>query len=267
MPALGGTLGWVVGSVLRIRRRHVDAALARAGLDRSGQTARDVYQSLGTTVFELLWAAGRPDSSSNSLVHVDAWHRVEAVRAAGRGIVVATAHTGNWDLSACAMAERLPLTVVTKHLSWRSLDRFWQRLRARRGVRLLDPEGALSHARAHLAEGRAVTFLIDQAPLRDRGVERSSFLGATAQHDAVFALLAARCRVPIVLAFPLRRPDGTHEVTIAGVLEPPERPSRQWAASATRAAAAALEQFVRDHPEQWLWLHRRWKQAPRTGLR
>lgn len=261
MRTLGGGLGWLVGSALRIRREHVRRSLVRAGIEAAPRTARGVYASLGTTVFELLWAAGRPPASSAALVRVEGWSEVERALAQGRGLVVATAHTGNWDLAACAVASRLSLTVVTKHLSWRSLDRFWQRLRARRGVDLLDAEGALRHARARLADGGAVAFLIDQAPGRANGIENGPFLGGTADHDATFALVAARCRAPVVLAFPRRRADGTHEVVVRGVLSPPGRPSRAWVRRTTLAAAASLDAFVREQPEQWLWLHRRWKRA------
>jgi KDO2-lipid IV(A) lauroyltransferase len=84
-------------------------------------------------------------------------------------------------------------------------------------------------------------------------------------------LLALRARAPLVAAFPLRRADGRHEVIIAGVIEPPARASHAWAEAAMLRVTHALEELVREHPEQWLWMHRRWKQPraeraePRTG--
>jgi KDO2-lipid IV(A) lauroyltransferase len=258
MTSLGRVLGWFVGSVLRIRRLHAVNALRTAGIEDPETLVDNLYAHLGTGVFELLWTAGHPKQSFD-FVRVDGWELVEDALKKGRGLVVATAHTGNWDLAACAMAERVALTVVTKHLSWQSLDRFWQELRAARGVDLVDARGALAQARERLAKGGAVVFLIDQAPLRSSGVESFPFLGAHAEHDATFAIVAARYRAPIVLAFPLRCDDGTHAVKILGVLDPPEAPSRQWVKATVCTASARLDAFVRQHPGQWLWLHRRWR--------
>ncbi len=255
----GRVLGWLVGSVLRIRRKHVVNAMLHAGVEPSVARVNGVYAQLGMGVFELLWAAGHEPSRGASLVRVDGWERVESALAQGRGLVVATAHTGNWDLAACAMAQRLPLTVVTKHLSWRSLDRFWQSLRAARGVDLVDASGALTEARDRLSKGGAVVFLVDQAPLRASGIERLPFLGKEADHDATFAIVAARNRAPVVLALPVRHADGTHGVRVELVVNPPDRASRAWVRSTVEAVSKALEGFVRERPEQWLWLHRRWR--------
>ena len=102
-------------------------------------------------------------------------------------------------------------------------------------------------------------MLVDQAPERARAVMACPFLGRTAYVDLSPALLAQRFRCPLVAVFPLRLRDGTYTLESAGTLYPPGRPSHSWAEDAMRQVTAWLEQFVRTHPEQWLWLHRRWK--------
>lgn len=256
----GGLLGWLVGSVLRIRRRHAAASMRRVGIENTGEHLRLMYRSLGTLVFELLWTAGRPSHQAIGFFERDEeqWKRVEAALSLGKGLVVATAHTGNWDLLACAMASRVPLMVVTRHLSWRSLDRFWQRMRADRGVVLVDPQGAVQRASAHLRQGGVVAFLIDQRPLRERGTIEAPFLGASARHELVFADIAARCRAPVAVALAQRAPRGRHRLAVPAIFEPPERPSRAWVKQITLEASAQLDALVRRAPGQWLWLHRRW---------
>jgi Kdo2-lipid IVA lauroyltransferase/acyltransferase len=271
-----------VGSVLRIRRRHVLLAMSRARVPDAERVTGAMYASLGAGLLELLWLAGRrpADLDRVAVFTGRAGSRLNAAASQGRGIVIATAHTGNWDLAACATArwlgrEAAPgsrLSVVTRRLSWRALDRYWQALRAERGVDLIDGTGgdALPLIRAALAAGGAVALLTDQVPVRAAAGARSSrgsvtlpFLGAPALHDLGPAILAARARAPIAVAFAHRDVDGRHVMDVLDVLPAPR--DRAEIVEATARIARALETFVRAHPEQWLWLHRRWKTSERAG--
>src|SRR5262249_37273832 len=148
---------------------------------------------------------------------------------------------------------------VTKRLSWRALDRYWQRLRAERGVSLVDAQGATAEVRDALAQGGVVALLVDQAPERASGVATFPFLGKPAKHDLAPALLAARARAPVVVLFGRRDERGMHRLELCEQISPEELRARGGAQAAMERIAAALERFVRACPEQWLWLHRRWK--------
>jgi KDO2-lipid IV(A) lauroyltransferase len=269
LRALGAILGLLVGSALRIRRRHVEDALRAAGIARVTAVARGVYASLGAGLFELLWLAGRPPGALAERFTM-APAAAEALRRAaalGRGVVVATAHTGNWDLGACAAARWFaedgraggPLHVVTKRLSWQALDRYWQGLRAAQGVVLVDARGAAAAVREALRAGGVVALLVDQAPERPSGWTALPFLGRPAKHDLAPALLAARARAPLLVILGHREADGHHRLELCETIAPEELRGRGGVEAATGRIAAALEGFVRAHPEQWLWLHRRWK--------
>src|SRR6266542_3122671 len=255
---LGAAVGAFAGSILRIRRRHVERSIRRAGLADPPAAARAMYSSLGTALLEFLWIAGRgvPPESCVRLTE-----RASAALRRYRGaLIVATAHTGNWDLLACVAArEHVPLTVITKRLSVRWLDRFWHGVRRLQGIELLSGEALFARASGALARGRAVALLIDQAPERSSAAIEANFMGQRARCDLMPALLAARTRVPLALALGRRTTDGRHELDIPLVLEPPLGPSRAWVERATCDLQSQLEQFVRAHPSQWLWLHRRWK--------
>jgi Kdo2-lipid IVA lauroyltransferase/acyltransferase len=220
-----------------------------------------MYRSLGAGVLELLWLAGRSRPALDRIVTLDdeALVALERAQSRGRGMVVAASHTGNWDLAACAVAARVPLLVVTKRLSVRALDVFWQTTRARFGVGLASAEAALGRGRSHLARGGAVAMMIDQVPLRTRHGVCGDFLGDRAWIDKAPATLAARTGAPLVVSAARRTATGHHVVSALCVLEPPEDAGRAWIESATREATAALDAFVRRHPEAWLWMHRRWK--------
>jgi KDO2-lipid IV(A) lauroyltransferase len=260
LRALGAALGYLAGSVLRIRRAHVDDAMRAAGIADAPSQARAMYASLGASAVEFLWLA-RCGEEATRHVAIEEASAAPWLRAVGRGrgVVIAASHTGNWDLAASAIARDLELLVVTKSLSARSLDGFWQSTRAGAGVRLATAEGAMARARALLRRGGAVAMMIDQAPRSSRCAVRVEFLGRPAFADRAPAALAAISGAPLVVAASRRDGRGEHVLHVLEVLEPPVRPTRRWIAEATISASRALDAFVRAHPSQWLWLHRRWK--------
>jgi KDO2-lipid IV(A) lauroyltransferase len=109
-----------------------------------------------------------------------------------------------------------------------------------------------------LRGGSHVAMMIDQAPERRSAVVLVPFMGKLAEVDLAPALLAMRARRPLLVAFPLRTRLG-HQIELAGLLEPPARPNQSWPKEAMTQATVWLEDLVRREPEQWLWLHRRWK--------
>lgn len=253
-------LGWLAGSVLRIRRAHVERAMRVAGIEEPGRTARAFYAELGASAVEFLWLALRgPKALSRVEIDAPSRGRWDAALAMNRGVVVAASHTGNWDLAACAVARERELLVVTKHLSVRWLDRFWQSTRAAVGVRLTDATGALARAKETLRRGGAVAMMIDQVPASARHAVSVEFLGAAAQADRAPAAFAAASGAPLVVAASRRDGRGRQVLEVLEVLVPPRHASRAWIERATRDATGALDAFVRRHPSQWLWLHRRWK--------
>ena len=263
----GAFVGWIAGSVLRIRRRHVERSMLAAAIARPASTAAEMYGALGVSAMEFLWLSS---SGTRALdhVHVDPSSRGPwlAALSRGRGVVVAASHTGNWDLAACAMAREVELLVVTKQLKVRFVDRFWQGTRAAQGVVLAHGGGVLKRARETLRRGGAVAMMIDQVPASPRRAMAIDFLGRPALVDRSPAVLAASARCPLVVAAACRERDGNHTLHVLEVLWPPERTAGAWIDAAARSYTRALERFVRAHPSQWLWLHRRWKGLDRlTG--
>jgi KDO2-lipid IV(A) lauroyltransferase len=257
---LGALLGWLAGSLLRIRRRHVEGSMRRAGIARAPAEARAMYAALGASAVEFLWMAVRGRRALDGVRFDEgSLARWREALGQGRGVVVAASHTGNWDMAACAVARDVELLVVTKHLSVRWLDRVWQSTRARLGVKLSDAHGAIARARAVLRRGGVVAMMIDQVPLSPRHASPVDFLGAAAATDRAPAAMAASARVPLVVAAARRDGSGRLVLHVLDVLQPPPRPTRAWVLHATRHATHALDRFVRAHPDQWLWLHRRWK--------
>jgi KDO2-lipid IV(A) lauroyltransferase len=237
-----------------------------AGIADPPRQARAMYASLGASAMEFLWLANRGHAATGHVsiddASANAW---QLAKDRGRGIVIAASHTGNWDLAASAIARDVDLLVVTKRLSAPSLDRFWQSTRADAGVRLTEAPGAMARGREFLRRGGAVAMMIDQVPQSFRHAVTVDFLGRPALVDRAAAALAAASGAPLVVAACLRSSGGSHVLYVLEVLVPPPRATRQWIVEATVSATRALDEFVRRHPSQWLWLHRRWKTLDGTA--
>ncbi len=263
LPVCGAAIGALVGGLLRVRRAHVEAAMERAGVADASAVAAGMYRSLATGLLELLWVMRRPEEARRrAVLGDDTAATLRGAMRGERGFVLAASHTGNWDLAACGLASRVPLLVVTKRLSMGSLDALWQSSRARMGVRLTGAAGALRRGRAMVEAGGAVAMMIDQVPARRRHAVRAVFLGAPAWVDRSPATLAARAGVPLVVGASRRDERGVQRLEVLEVVDPPRAAADAWIREATLRATAALDAFVRAHPTQWLWMHRRWKDPP-----
>ncbi|MBX3231590.1 MAG: hypothetical protein KIT84_23820 [Labilithrix sp.] len=249
MRALGVAIGWLAGSVLRVRRAHVEAAMVRAGVADAKGTAVRMYRALGVALVAFL--RGRP------LPAIDEEPLAAAI---ARGpVVLFASHTGNWELAAAAAARLLAargrrLSVVAKPMSTRWIDRLLARLRARLGVHVIAPEGALAAAGRALAAGDVVAMPIDQVP--DRPGLAVRFLGARAVVDRAPAIVAWRSRATVLV---IGATEGRASVLDVIPARSCSDRAGLWIDAAARRATAALEDFVRREPASWMWLHRRWR--------
>lgn len=196
--------------------------------------------------------------------NIDQWIRCEGgehfaeALSRGRGVLFATAHLGNWELSAFAHALITgPMNVVVRPLDNPLIDAFVERRRELSGNRVI---GKGDFARAilkALAANEAVGILIDQNASLDSGVF-VDFFGVPACAGSGFAKIAARSGAAVIPGFAL-----WSEAEQRYVLRfYPPVPITGDAVLDTQTLHARLEQVIRDHPDQWLWLHRRWKTRP-----
>jgi lauroyl/myristoyl acyltransferase len=275
----GAAIGWLTGSVLRIRRAAVDSAMGRAGVTDPSREATAMYAALGTGVMELLWLAGstptRREQALRRHVAFDGDLDLALRAACARGpVVLAASHTGNWELVAYGAAQVFAgydrrLAVVVKEQSVGAFHAFCMNLRQACGLALLAPRGAMAEARRRLASGHVVAMPIDQVPDRARHGLGVTFLGAEAHADrSPFALARAAGATLIVTAG--SRDGRTQRIHLLAELPAESQrgvPAGAWVAAATREASAALDTFVRVRPSSWLWLHRRWRAPFELGRR
>lgn len=256
---LGALLGTIWCWLLPIRRRVVRQNIAYALPELSARTRRQIaarcYRHVATTVLELFWLTGRPRPELDQVVVVTGLEHYERVREQRRGVVAVTAHLGNWDLLACSQAlSGVPLSVVTKELSAQRLSRIWMEARERMGVKLLPSRGSILAVLRTLRRGEVIGLVVDQRTAADEGGAEVAFFGRPAMTTTAPHVLAARTGAAVLPVFSYRASDGVHHVEVGAEIE-----TRSSAIATMTAINEAIEQAIRAHPEQWLWLHRRWK--------
>ncbi len=173
-----------------------------------------------------------------------------------------TAHLGNWEvLVRAAAALGVPVSIITRRLRAGWAERAWRRLR-RGGAGLIVAEGGARAVVAALQAGEVVGYVLDQHMPPRRAVW-VPFFGHPAATSPDLARLARLTGAPVVPLFTWRGSDGRHVVEIQPPLALPRTASAaDDILEGTRRCAATIEAAVRAHPEQWLWIHRRWKPPP-----
>ncbi len=271
--AAGAALGWLAYLVQPRRRRRARENLARSfegelGPRQIRSLVRRVFTGLGMNLAETCWVAARP-SRGERLVEIDGWEHLQAARALGKGLVLITGHVGSWDLMASVVARRgIPVSVIARESRDGRVNEFMVSLRSRLGVRSI-LRGSTGAARAilrTLRSGEALASIIDQ-DTRVQGIF-VEFFGRPAFTPTGPISLALRSGAPVVLMAGRRLPGGRHRLRF----DPPIRLSQdadreEEIRRHTAAFTRWLEERIREHPEQWVWIHRRWRRSERSAPR
>jgi Kdo2-lipid IVA lauroyltransferase/acyltransferase len=266
-PAVGAALGRFVYAVapplVRQSLRQLDLCYGE-GLSaaQKREVVRRMFEHLGRAVFDVLRLRRMGRDEVDRLVEVDGLCHFEEARAAGRGFIIVTGHLGNWELMAAWVAARVPLGVLARLLpNWR-LNDWLVETRRRHGVRTIY-RGSFSAAREairSLRRGEALGILIDQDTLVDGAFV--PFFGRPAFTPTGAAALALRTGALLLPTF-IHREGPRHRL----VFEPPVPVEARGSKHDTQVEYTALmtqriERRVREHPEQWVWMHRRFKTRP-----
>jgi KDO2-lipid IV(A) lauroyltransferase len=184
-------------------------------------------------------------------------HFENALRA-GRGVLFATAHLGNWELSAFAHALlAAPMSVVVRPLDNPLIDAMVERRRALTGNRPIGKKESARSILKALAANQAVGILIDQNESPETGVF-VDFFGIPACSSSGFAKIAAHSGAAVIPGFALwSERERRYILRFYRPVPMTGDPVRD-----TQALQSELEKVIRAHPDQWLWIHRRWKSRP-----
>jgi KDO2-lipid IV(A) lauroyltransferase len=264
---VGRRLGDLLYLALPGRRRVALANLEHAFPELTPRERRRLGrragQHVGLVVMELCAMLGRPLDHLLARITVDGREHLDGVMASHGRALMLTGHLGNWEiLSAAHRLAPYSLAVVVRPLDVGSLNALAERLRLKTGVELIAKRQALRPVLAALARGGMVAILLDQNASRREGVF-VPFFGRLASTSRSLGVLSVRSGVPIVPIFARREAGGRHRVIIWPPLVPPATNDREKATvELTARCTATIEAAIRQAPEQWLWMHGRWRTRP-----
>jgi len=261
---LGRMLGRLAWHVPRRERRKALAHFAIAFPDATGAQRRDairaMFRHLGMSVFELAWLPNLDARLREKTTDVDGIDKALELLDSGRGVICMTAHCGNWEWLAYVMGSYgRPVYVLQRERDAPEMNDYITNLRAKSGVRTID-RGSATSARdmiQAIRRGGMIAFVIDQN-IRTESV-KVPFFGLPALTPIGPARFAVRTEAAVVPAVIERLADGRHH---ARFLEPIFCKREDDPVALTARLTRIVEEQIRRVPEQWVWMHDRWRERP-----
>ncbi|MBX3022096.1 MAG: lysophospholipid acyltransferase family protein [Bdellovibrionales bacterium] len=256
---LGLFLAFLWFDLLRIRRKVVtdNIAIAFPEMTLSERTAlgRRSLRHLGINFVEysfLPWLKRENIDQHFDFLNAELFERALAQ---GRGVLLLTLHLGNGDLACSALSVRgYPMVMVSKYFTFKWLNDLWFGMRERLGTKFVPPRNSSYALLKALKTKQAVVIPLDQFTGPPIGV-KSTFFGVETGTAAGLAVMAERSKATVISVYSWRQPNGRHAIQF--VREIPAGDATPELV--TQRFNDELESFVRLHPDQWMWIHKRWK--------
>lgn len=260
---LGLFLGIVWFDLLRIRRGVAVDNVRQAFPGMSGRDqvklARASLIHLCTCLVEYGLFSQIKLSDKSSFFEIENYDIIQSALAKGKGVLLLTLHIGNGDLGTVGLSMAgLKVNLVSKVFRNQALNQVWFKFRSRFGTRFISPEKSSFDILRALKRNEIVIFVLDQFMGPPVGV-KTKFFGRETGTAAGLAMMAGRSGAPVVPVYTIRLANGRHRIVFE-----PEIPFQDLDSDPiqvmTQVYTDKIETIVRKHPEQWMWIHRRWKE-------
>jgi len=258
-----GCLGFLFAARRRrIALENVEAAFPELSHEQRQRIVKQSLASLAMTAFEFV-SLPRFRGRLSQLVEVIGEENLPALRNTPQGAILLVAHLGNWEVGGAILAERgVTLNVIAQPQKVVVVEEMIQSIRRQMGMRVIAKKRALVESLRVLRRGETLAMLIDQHNRRD-GLP-ILFFGRSAWTVASPAVLSLRTGCPVFPAFLVRKTDGSFRGHLDVPIHP--EPTGNFDSDVLRLTqqyTTIVENYVRMYPEQWMWVHRRWR--PESG--
>jgi KDO2-lipid IV(A) lauroyltransferase len=260
-------LGRILFSVVKKHRRiAIDNLTYAFGHEKQPKEiekiARRVFINLVQVVFEIGWSLNLKESQFTEHFKIDGYHNIKNAYQKGRGVLALTAHFGNWELLTVIGAMiKFPINIVVRPLDFKPLDYFIFNLRTRFGGKIIPKERSIHEIIRSLHRGDIVVLLMDQNVDWYEGVF-VDFMGHRACTNKGLALLALKTGAPVVPVFMVREKSGFRAEFGPEIFTVKTGDRQKDIEINTQEYNRVIENFIRRYPDQWFWVHQRWKTKP-----
>ena len=261
---LAFSVHWAFGRLRRVGVRNLELAFPELPFETRKRILRAVYLYLGWQLVEFCRMTRYTAQNTRDWIRTEGLEHYLAAQARGKGVLIVTGHLGAWELSSFYHSLMgYPMGMVIRRLDNRRLDDYVNAIRCLHGNRVLHKDdfgrGLLTAMRA----GQTVGILMDTNMTPPQG-EFVKFFGRPACTATGLAHVARKTGAAVLPGFMLWEPAERKYVLHFGEeIEIPHTGDAQADILAgTQLCTAAIEGWIRRYPDQWLWIHRRWKTRP-----
>ena len=258
--SLGGALGAFAGTIDRRRRRialdNLALALPSIGEAERPAVVRACFRHFGASFCDAISSQRFSRDEMAGRIDLVGFENFAMAAEGGAGTIVLGSHFGNWEVVPVAIALAVgPMSIIGRRADNPHFEKLVQGMRSRFGNRPLDKRGSVREMFRTLESGGRLGLLIDQR-VREKEAIEVPFFGHAALTSPIVARLSSRTGSPVVPVFGEELPGGRYRAEALAPIDP--EPGADDVAL-TRRYLEILESRVRERPELWLWLHRRWK--------
>jgi len=261
---LAFSVHWAFGRLRRVGVRNLELAFPELPFETRKRILRAVYLYLGWQLVEFCRMTRYTAQNTRDWIRTEGLEHYLAAQARGKGVLIVTGHLGAWELSSFYHSLMgYPMGMVIRRLDNRRLDDYVNAIRCLHGNRVLHKDdfgrGLLTAMRA----GQTVGILMDTNMTPPQG-EFVKFFGRPACTATGLAHVARKTGAAVLPGFMLWEPAERKYVLHFGPeIEIPHTEDAQADILAgTQLCTEAIESWIRRYPDQWLWIHRRWKTRP-----
>ena len=255
---------WCLGRLRRVGMRNLELALPELSCETRTGILRRVYVHLGWQLVEFCRMTRYTPENTRGWIRTEGLEHYLEAQARGKGVLVLTGHLGAWELSSfyhSLMGH--PMGMLIRRLDNRRLDEYVNRIRSMHGNFILSKDDFGRGLLTAMRTDATVGMLIDTNMTPPRG-EFVKFFGTDACTGTGLAHVARNTGATVLPGFMLWEPgEGKYVLHFGPEIEIPHTADRGAdILEGTRRCTAELERWIRRYPDQWLWIHRRWKTRP-----
>jgi KDO2-lipid IV(A) lauroyltransferase len=243
----------------RVAMRNLELAMPELTPDKRVRITDGVFRSIARVLVGVARLPALTRENIGEWIVHDGLEQLREAQSRGKGVLIATAHLGNWEFSVNAHTLLCgdTMSVVVRPLDNPLIDDFVRRRREIFGNRMIGKKEFVRSLLKALQDGETAAMLVDQNNMLDQGVF-VDFFGIPARTGTSFAKIAAHTGAAVVPGFALWiEAEGRYRLKFYPALD-----MTGDIAEDTRRVQAAIERAIREYPDQWLWIHRRWKARP-----